>query len=60
MMRSKRIIANSFQGMESRVMPRWFVAFVFPKWENDSPSLIIGDGFLDPYNVDYVRQPLNH
>ena len=21
---------------------------------------IIGDGFLDPYNVDYVDQPLNH
>ena len=37
-----------------------FVSFVLPKGENDSPSLIIGDGFLDPYNVDYVGQPLNH
>ena len=34
------------------------VSFVLPKEENDSP--IIGDGFLDSYNVDYVGQPHNH
>ena len=60
LMRSKRIIANSFPGMESRVMPRWFVSFVLPKGENDSPSPIIGDGFHEPYTVDYVRQPVNN
>ena len=37
-----------------------FVSFVLPKGENDSSSPIIGGGFLDPYNVDYVGQPLNH
>ena len=35
------------------------VSFVLPKGENKSPSPIIGDGFLDPYTVDYVGQPLN-
>ena len=48
--RSKRIFANSFPRMESRVMPRWF-----SKCKNDSTSPIIRDGFLDPYNADYVR-----
>ena len=36
------------------------VSFVLPKGENDSPSPIIRDAFLGPYNVDYVGQPLNH
>ena len=62
-MRSKRIIANRFPGMESRVMRRWFEQIsLFPLFfqkGNDSTSPIIRDGFLDPYNVDYVGQPLN-
>ena len=58
------MIANNFPGIASRVMPRWFehtslFSFVIPKAENDFPFPIIGDGFLDPYNVDYVRRPLN-
>ena len=41
-------------------MSRWFDSFFLPKGENDSPSPIIGDGFLDPCNVYGVGQPINH
>ena len=63
-MRSKRIMANSFPGMESRVMPRWFEhTSLFPLFFQKGRMIPLrqssGDGFLDPYNVDYVGQPLN-
>ena len=34
------------------------VSFVLPIGENDSPSPIIRDGYLYPYNVDCVGQLL--
>ena len=54
----KGSLPTAFRGW--RVGICLLVSFVLPRGEKDSPSPIIGDGFLDPYNVDYVGQPLNH
>ena len=67
LMCSKRIIANSFPGMESRVMLRWFEhTSLFPLFFQKGRMIPLrqssGMVFLihRAYNVDYVRQPLNH
>ena len=56
----KQLSGDGESGYATMVWAYLLVSCVLPKEENDSPSPIIGDGFLDPHNVDYVRQQLNH